>query len=272
MVILTPHREWGFFLPFLYVHPRINMGAHPRPRITFRVATCYYGHPQIGVVSHVPDWASTCVQVAWPRATMGVHLSGWASNLRQLRASTHKNWASNFGGILVAHLQGLGLQLGRIWTSIVDRSGHPVWTNMEAQYGQRWASILGGFGYPLWIGVDTQYGQTWTSNVDENGRPRWAEVDAQCGQDLDAQFCPLQDAHNYASIMGAHCWTAILWGCVVAHYWVSIRAQLLDAHTSPLWVGFLGVPFGRMWAHPNGAPTSLVHAASTWPGSSLLFK
>ena len=151
---------------------------------------------------------------------------------------------------------------------------------MGFQYGQSWMPSVGKCGCPIWTKLDTQRGQGWSPKMDGCGLPRWAEVDAQCGQDVAAQVCPLQDAHlrplsdthNCVSIMGAHCWAAILWGYVVAHYWASIRAQLLGVHASPLWAGFLGALFGRMWGHPNGTPTSLVHTASKWVRSSLLFK
>lgn len=176
------------------------MGAHLRP-----LASTHYvsrGHVQLWEPTnrgghplayrsrgHLRKWASTIHEVgirssgnvAWPRATMGVHLSGWASNLRQLRASTHKDWASNFGGILVAHSQGLGFQLGWVWLSIVGRCGYPTWTNVVAQHGRSWASNLGRFGRPLWTGVGAQYGQTWSPNVDVDGLPIWTKLDAQCG-------------------------------------------------------------------------------------------
>lgn len=251
--IRAPTHKYGRSSASTRVHalrfawPRATMGTHKSGWLaTFRI-----GRPlAYRSRGHLRKWASTIHEVgirssgnvAWPRATMGVHLSGWASNLRQLLASTHKDWASNFGGILVAHSQGLGFQLGWAWLSIVGRCGRPTWTRLVAQDGRMWASKMGGSG-------------------------------CQCGQDVTAQVCPLQDAHlrplsdthNCASIMGAHCWTAILWGYMVAHYWASIRAQLLGVHASPLWEGFLGTLFGRMWAHPNGTPTSLVHAASKWP-------
>ena len=220
------------------------MGAHPRPCITFRVATCYYGHPQIGVVSHVPDWASTCVQVAWPRATMGVHLSGWASNLRQLRASTHKNWASNFGGILVAHLQGLGFQLGWVWLSIVGRCGLPTWTNMVAQHGRSWASNLGGFSCPLWADVDSQHGQTWSSNMDRGGLPTWVGLDIHCGW----KWTPSMDKH------GGPTWTEV--GFHLGWIWTSI----VDRSGHPVWTN-MDIQRGREWSSKMGRS-----GCSMWTG------
>lgn len=162
------------------------MGTHKSGwSATFRI-----GHPSVyRSRGHLKKWASTIHEVgirsscnvAWPRATMGVHLSGWASNLRQLRKSTHKDWASNFGGILGVHSHRLGFQFGWVWDSIVDASGHRIWTNMVAQRGWRWASNLGGFGRSLWEDVDTQHGQTWSPNVDVDGLPIWTKLDAQCG-------------------------------------------------------------------------------------------
>ena len=137
----------------------------------------------------------------------------------------------------------------------------------------------------MWVSVGSQYGRSWTPNVDKDGCPRWSNVGFQDGQkwlsNVDRMWLP-KSAHyrtpisahyrmptiacpSWVPIMGAHCWAAILWGYMVAHYWASIRAQLLGIHASPLWVGFLGALFGRMWSHPNGTPTSLVHVASKWP-------
>ena len=125
------------------------------------------------------------------------------------------------------------VQRGRGWTPNLGRFGHPTWTSVGIHYGRSWASNVGRSGCPIWTEVDFQRGRGWSSNMDGVGLQRWAEVDTQYGQDADVQACPLQgarsrplsDAHNYASIMGAHCWAAILWGYVVVHYWASTHAQ-----------------------------------------------
>ena len=192
-----------------FAWPRATMGAHKSGwSASFRI-----GRPlAYRSRGHLRKWASIIHEVgirnsgnvAWPRETMGVHLSGWASNLRQLRASTHKDWVSNFGGILVAHSQGLGFQLGWVWLSIVDRSGLPTWTNVVAQHGRSWASNLGGFGCPLWEGVDCQHGQTWLPNMDGVGHPTWIRMVAQDGRmwasKMGRSGCPTWTGCGYPSL------------------------------------------------------------------------
>ena len=230
---------------------------------------------------------------------MGVHLSGWASNLRQLRASTHKDWASNFGGILVAHSQGLGFQLGWVWLSIVGRCGLPTWTNVVAQHGRSWASSLGGLGCPLWTGMGSQHGQTWSpthkdwaSSLGGFGCPLWVDVVAQRGRrwasNMDKVGCPVwvsvgsQYGRSWTSNVdkdGCPRWTDVgfqdgqkwmpnvdrMWLPKSAHYRTPISAHYrIPTIACPSWVPIVGLPFcGGIWSPIIGHPSAPNYWAST---------
>lgn len=118
-----PLGEWGFFLPFPYVRPRINMGVHPRPLVSTHYVS--RGHVQLWaptnrVVSHIPDWASTCVQVAWSPEKVGFHYprSGHPQ-YGQCRVATCNYGCPSFGvgfqssAASDVHAQGLGIRFWR---------------------------------------------------------------------------------------------------------------------------------------------------------------